>query len=113
MEEFTEICTDQNVASGASLQCTVLCDTGLTVISGGFECNLTGAGGAAPTNPACDLEFVVQRSRPENVGAGWNVLWRNHSAGSMSAQVTSYAYCAEVEGCSPSDPLCSGPPDPP
>ena len=84
----------------------------MTVISGGFECNGTGAGGGVPGDPACDQELDVQRSRPESLGSGWTVLWRNYSASAMSAQVTSYAYCAEVEGCSPSNPLCN-PPDPP
>jgi hypothetical protein len=99
--------------SGGTLSCSVDCPEGYTVLSGGYECSLVGTSGAAPTDATCNTDIYVKQSRPQALGAGWTATWRNASSGAISAEVITYAYCAIVEGCSVSNPIACGPPDPP
>ena len=115
LTEFTQICTDQNLAgSGGLLTCQVSCPAGYVVMTGGFECSLTGGSGGAPTDPNCASELLVKQSRPLSLGSGWVATWRNIGSTSISAEVITYAYCAVIDGCSPANlAACTLPPPPP
>jgi hypothetical protein len=113
LTEITQICTDQSLAgSGGLLTCQVSCPAGYVVMTGGFECSLTGSSGGAPTEADCDAELFVKQSRPLSLGSGWVATWRNIGTPSISAEVVTYAYCAVIEGCTPANP-CTPPPPPP
>ena len=114
LTEITQVCTDQNLSnSGGLLTCQVSCPAGYVVMTGGFECALTGSPGGDPTDPNCDAELLVKQSRPLSLGSGWVATWRNIGATSISAEVITYAYCAVIDGCSPANLSACTPPPPP
>jgi hypothetical protein len=114
LTEVSQTWTDQTLAgSGGLLTCQVSCPAGYVVMSGGFECSLTGSSGAPPTDANCNSELHVKQSRPLSLGSGWVATWRNIGTGSISAEVITHAYCAIIDGCSPANPGACEPPDPP
>ena len=99
LTEVTQTCENLGLAGpGQNLTCQVTCPDGYTVISGGFDCSLTGASGVAPDDPACNADIFLKESRPLLLGSGWVATWRNIGLTTISAEVVSLCILCNRRG---------------